>query len=485
MKYYISILCITLSLNVLGQKQNSFAPSTFLIRGHIKNSSASFLEFFLTSFFEETKSQSMLIDKKGNFSKSIRIMGDAQNLNLLLNKTLSITVQKNDTIEINWDANDFINTISVINHNPEENRALQTELSLYKLYNDQFDSLRKESQNNSLTDSVRFANINRLYNKELESFYGSKLGIEHYMMSINIYFKYTNLLFEFNLLPSFDLKVNDTTGKPFFAPIKIREYYKTEIWDAFKDSPIYRSFLFNYLRGTKLTNLGFLPFDPEDKRNDIAPFAPAWQDYYSGLANLRYYEIRDWFIANSIMFDFEYYSFDNANAIYKDFISRIKTSFYTDTLKAYFAQVQRIKPGTIAPDIILKNDHGKIVSLRDFAGKVVYIDFWGVSCSSCLQEFKMYAASVRAKYQNANVVFLNVCVDTDEKTWKENLSRLKIGGINLIAPGWINNPVCKAYGIDGLPHYLTIDANGKIADNNSPRPSESYDLDKELDKLIH
>ena len=196
------------------------------------------------------------------------------------------------------------------------------------------------------------------------------------------------------------------------------------------------------------------------------------------------YQLRDWYITRSIMFDFQFYSFDEAEAVYKDFISKIKVPAYADTLAIFYKNAKNLKPGNMAPNFTLTNVDGKPVSLSDMRSKAVFIDFWGVGCGPCMDEIKNYTRQVHEKYKDKNIVFVNICVDSHEPEWKNSLKETGLSGINLIAEGWTRNPVCKQYGIQGIPHYIVIDANGKIVDNNSPRPSETDRLYPELDKAI-
>jgi thiol-disulfide isomerase/thioredoxin len=120
----------------------------------------------------------------------------------------------------------------------------------------------------------------------------------------------------------------------------------------------------------------------------------------------------------------------------------------------------------------LKNDKGQSVSLSDFKGKVVYIDFWGVGCGPCIYDIKNHVPKLHEHYKNKDVVFLNICVDSKDKEWKEALEKHKLDGVNMIAEGWTNHPVCKAYNVSGIPHYILIDKNGKMVNNNAPAAYE-------------
>jgi hypothetical protein len=79
---------------------------------------------------------------------------------------------------------------------------------------------------------------------------------------------------------------------------------------------------------------------------------------------------------------------------------------------------------------------------------------------------------LHSRYKDKPIVFVNICVDSDEKAWKKSLGELNLDGVNLIAEGWTGNPVCKAYHIEGIPHYCLIDKDGRIINDAGPTPSD-------------
>ncbi len=68
---------------------------------------------------------------------------------------------------------------------------------------------------------------------------------------------------------------------------------------------------------------------------------------------------------------------------------------------------------------------------------------------------------------------------------EKKVADLKLEGVNLIAEGWANNPVCKAYNIQSIPNYVIIDKNGKIALSSAPSPPDLINERKNiLDKIL-
>jgi hypothetical protein len=73
----------------------------------------------------------------------------------------------------------------------------------------------------------------------------------------------------------------------------------------------------------------------------------------------------------------------------------------------------------------------------------------------------------------------------DEKDWKEGLKELKLDGINLLTEGWTNHPICVAYNVNAVPHYVLIDQKGNIVQNNAEHPNELLrKTENVIDKLL-
>lgn len=144
-----------------------------------------------------------------------------------------------------------------------------------------------------------------------------------------------------------------------------------------------------------------------------------------------------------------------------------------------YEKYDKLSAGKTPPPFILKDTDGKDVALKDFAGKVIYMDFWASWCSPCRYEMKNGSPKLHSKFKdNKDVVFLYISIDSKEEPWRKAIADDKIEGIHLLSLGGTNSPVAKAFNISGIPHYVIIGKDGRIFDNDAPRPSQDITVQK-------
>lgn len=145
-----------------------------------------------------------------------------------------------------------------------------------------------------------------------------------------------------------------------------------------------------------------------------------------------------------------------------------------EALKSAYQKYAAVAVGEVPPSVELKDKDNKPVKLSDFKGKVVYLDFWASWCSPCRYQMKNGAPGLHAKFaDNKDVVFLYVSLDTDSAKWKGAIAEDKIEGLHLLAEGEYESKIAKVFNIHGIPRYVILDKEGRIFDNDAPRPSEA------------
>ena len=479
------LLIVIFSYSSLLKAQNN-PPKNFVVRGNVKNAKEKFWELSLTTFYND-KEVSLAIDTKGNFSKTIELT-NPQNLFLVLNDdAINLFVVPGDTLTINWDDNDFKSTFKVKAQDKNRQNELDLMLELYRNYRVQTINLMKEMYNNKVSEQEKIDQVQKLYSAYLNTTEKYDLVLNGNKINADIYYLFLHKFVDKinknakklgqNTYSQYKLTPPKSFGS--FVPVAPLETLIDE--RIFLISPQYREYI---LDRTRFNNAFISISKIEENKQQDDQWNSTLNDCYSGMVSLYMSEmIRDWYLVTSIISGYEFYGFNNSEIAYQKFRPEIKTAEYLDTLEKFHTNIQRLKSGNDAPDFQLKDNNGKTVSLSNFRGKIVYIDFWGVHCGACIIDIEGNATKVHKKYKD--VVFINVCVDVEEKEWKKSLKTLELEGINVLAKGWINNQVCKDYGINAIPHYVLIDKQGKLINNSAPRLYElAGDGSNELDLLI-
>jgi peroxiredoxin len=69
--------------------------------------------------------------------------------------------------------------------------------------------------------------------------------------------------------------------------------------------------------------------------------------------------------------------------------------------------------GTVAPAFALRDLNGNSVTLEQFRGKVVFLDFWALWCTPCRKELPELDTLYR-KYGKEGFVVIGICMETSE-----------------------------------------------------------------------
>lgn len=143
-------------------------------------------------------------------------------------------------------------------------------------------------------------------------------------------------------------------------------------------------------------------------------------------------------------------------------------------LEKAYAQAAQLAPGNEPPAFIVKDKNGKEVSLKDFKGKVLYMDFWASWCAPCRQQMKLGAPKLHKMFENnKDVVFLYVNLDKAMASGEKAIAEDNIQGTHVFAGDFTpDNPVARAFNISGIPRYVIIGKDGTIFDVDAPRPTD-------------
>jgi peroxiredoxin len=114
----------------------------------------------------------------------------------------------------------------------------------------------------------------------------------------------------------------------------------------------------------------------------------------------------------------------------------------------------------LAPDFAVTDASGKQVSLSDFRGKTVLLNFWATWCEPCKTEIPMLKGLQRT-FQGSNFTVLGVSLEQDG--WSIVKPYMATAQFNY--PVMIGrDDVAALYGgLEAIPTTLLIDKSGRIA----------------------
>ena len=118
--------------------------------------------------------------------------------------------------------------------------------------------------------------------------------------------------------------------------------------------------------------------------------------------------------------------------------------------------------GQVLPDFSAAVDlDGESISLADYRGKVVLLDFWAVWCGPCLGEIPRIKA-VYEKYHDEGFEVIGVSLDEDAAVLREFIEEQEIPWRQIFdGQKWAGHLV-QRYGVHGIPAPFLIDREGKV-----------------------
>ena len=112
----------------------------------------------------------------------------------------------------------------------------------------------------------------------------------------------------------------------------------------------------------------------------------------------------------------------------------------------------------ISYDFTLQDLEGKPISLSDYKGKVVFIDFWATWCPPCRASIPAVENLYKQYKDNEDFVILGINLQEDKETITKFMKKQKMNYPILLS----DKKVISNYKISSIPRFFLIDRNGEI-----------------------
>jgi cytochrome c biogenesis protein CcmG/thiol:disulfide interchange protein DsbE len=113
--------------------------------------------------------------------------------------------------------------------------------------------------------------------------------------------------------------------------------------------------------------------------------------------------------------------------------------------------------GEVAPDFSLQDSAQKI-TLNQFRGQVVVLNFWATWCPPCVEELPSLM-SMQERARRRGVVVLGISIDVDEDAYHRFLKQRTVNFLTVRDP---ERKVAQLYGVHGWPETYIIDRQGLV-----------------------
>ncbi|WP_200977295.1 TlpA disulfide reductase family protein [Echinicola sp. 20G] len=139
-------------------------------------------------------------------------------------------------------------------------------------------------------------------------------------------------------------------------------------------------------------------------------------------------------------------------------------------LKQQLDEMRALSIGQPAPEISLPNPEGDVVSLSDFKGKYVLIDFWAAWCKPCREE-NPNVVRLYNEYKDKGFEVLGVSLDRSKDAWVKAIEDDNLTWTHISDLKYFNSEAAATYKINAIPATYMVDPEGKIIAKDLRGPS--------------
>ena len=117
--------------------------------------------------------------------------------------------------------------------------------------------------------------------------------------------------------------------------------------------------------------------------------------------------------------------------------------------------------GKDAPELVLPDANGKLISLASFKGKYLLVDFWASWCGPCRGENPNVVKAYN-EFKGKNFAILGVSLDKEKEPWQQAIQDDKLTWTHVSDLKFWNSKAVETFKFEGIPFNVLIDPQGKI-----------------------
>jgi peroxiredoxin len=139
----------------------------------------------------------------------------------------------------------------------------------------------------------------------------------------------------------------------------------------------------------------------------------------------------------------------------------IQESEYVRYLNEEIILNERLMVGSQAPDFSIPTSTNDTISLSDYEGKYLLLEFWASWCKASKERNK-HITKIYNKYHDSGLEVLSISLDKEKEKWEEAIKRDSLSWVQASDLLYWESPVSKYYRVQRIPYRVLIDPQGKI-----------------------
>jgi peroxiredoxin len=173
-----------------------------------------------------------------------------------------------------------------------------------------------------------------------------------------------------------------------------------------------------------------------------------------------------------------YPNYPKAGELYALLSNKIKNCYYGRGIIKNVNATDKTAIGALAPGFTLPDTTGKMITLSNFRGKYVLVDFWASWCGPCRKE-NPFLVKAYQRFHSSGFEIISVSIDASKAAWCKAIQTDSLPWIHVSDGKAGQGPVPDAYGVKSIPKNVLLDKTGKVIAKNL----RGEELEKKLEQI--